>query len=109
APVGIGAIPLLAANQALLSATYIRDTNCSPVGPQPLTWTKVSGPGSATFTNANTAQTIVTMGTPGEYVFRFTAADCHGAASNMVTVCYVPTNEPPTIAITSPTNNQAFM
>ena len=38
-------------------------------------WTVVSGPGSASFGNANALQTSVTFDTPGNYVLRLTADD----------------------------------
>lgn len=40
-----------------------------------LTWTKVSGPGTASFGNAHTGHTSVTVGAFGRYVFRLTATD----------------------------------
>jgi hypothetical protein len=40
-----------------------------------LQWTKVSGPGSVTFTNATSASTGAAFGAPGDYVLRLTAND----------------------------------
>ena len=39
------------------------------------TWSKVSGPGTVSFTDANAAATTATFSTPGTYVLRLTATD----------------------------------
>lgn len=40
-----------------------------------LQWSKVSGPGAVTFTNATSASTGASFGAPGDYVLRLTAND----------------------------------
>ncbi len=63
-------------------------------------WTQLSGPGSAGFSAANSANTTVTLpATPGTYVFQLTAGD--GQLSNSTTVSVtVAANLPPTITST---------
>ena len=39
------------------------------------TWSKVSGPGTVTFGNANAVTTTATFSTSGTYVLRLTASD----------------------------------
>lgn len=46
-----------------------------PNGTLSVQWTKVSGPGTATFGNANTAQASVSFNAPGTYALRLTASD----------------------------------
>jgi RHS repeat-associated protein/uncharacterized repeat protein (TIGR01451 family) len=49
-------------------------------------WTKVSGPGTTTFTSPNTPITSVSFSTPGTYVLRLTASDSELTSSSDVTV-----------------------
>ena len=49
-------------------------------------WTKVSGPGTATFANASAPSTTVTFSDPGTYVLRLSASDTELQASDDVTV-----------------------
>jgi hypothetical protein len=51
-----------------------------------VTWSKVSGPGTATFANASSANTSVSFGATGEYVLRVTASDGLLTATDDVTV-----------------------
>ncbi|MDR1190321.1 MAG: PKD domain-containing protein [Verrucomicrobiales bacterium] len=59
-------------------------------GPEPLTvtWSLVSGPGTAHFTNVHNVQSGVTVSAPGEYVFRLTASDGADTASDEVKVSW---------------------
>jgi hypothetical protein len=68
-------------------------------------WSLVSGPGSVTFGNSNSITTAATFSTHGIYVLRLTANDGAAAASNTVTITV---NLPPTVLLTSPTNNALF-
>jgi hypothetical protein len=68
-------------------------------------WTKVSGPGTVTFTNAAAVDTSANFSAPGTYVLRLTATDGQLSASDEVTVNVseasappVPTGEPTQIA-----------
>jgi hypothetical protein len=53
--------------------------NGSPSG---YAWTQISGPGTATLTNANSATLGVTASVPGAYVFRLTVTDSAGGTSH---------------------------
>jgi len=50
------------------------------------TWTKVSGPGSVTFSDASAPSTTTSFSEPGDYVVRLTASDGDLSASDEVTV-----------------------
>jgi hypothetical protein len=47
-----------------------------------IAWTKVSGPGSVTFTPANALSTTISAGTDGSYVLRLTATDGAGNSAH---------------------------
>jgi hypothetical protein len=49
------------------------------------TWSKVSGPGTVTFANANAPRTGVSFGSLGDYVLRLTANDQTGIPGHIVT------------------------
>ena len=51
-----------------------------------ISWSKVSGPGSVTFTSPNTASTQATFSTAGVYVLQLTANDSQLSSSSNVTV-----------------------
>lgn len=67
------------------------------------TWSKVSGPGSVTFANANALATTATITTPGAYVLRLTATDTAATVSDEITINISGTNDPPIIASQPPT------
>jgi Bacterial Ig domain len=60
-----------------------------PSGLLTTTWSKVSGPGTVTFTNANTLTTNASFSQDGSYVLRLTANDGALSATNDVTVTVV--------------------
>ena len=63
-------------------------------------WTVVSGPGSANFANATSAQTSVTFDTPGNYVLRLSVNDGEFTATDDVAVnvtAVAPTNQAPQV------------
>jgi RHS repeat-associated protein/uncharacterized repeat protein (TIGR01451 family) len=60
-------------------------------------WTKVSGPGTTTFTSPNTPITSVSFSTPGTYVLRLTASDSELTSSSDVTVV-ISANAPPVVS-----------
>jgi hypothetical protein len=74
---------------AALNGT-VSDPDGSP-GPLTVTWTKVSGPGTVTFANPNSASTTATFPSAGTYVLRLGAND--GAAT---------ANDDATIAVSDP-------
>ena len=61
------------------------------------TWSQVSGPGTASFVNANALATTATFTLPGTYVLRLTVTDGALSAIDDVTVIIQPTNQPPTV------------
>lgn len=80
---------------ANLSATASDDGNPNPPGTIARQWSKVSGPGSVTFTDATELATRATFGQPGTYVLRFEADDGDVTSYDKVTVV---ANERPTVA-----------
>lgn len=63
-------------------------------------WSKVSGPGSVSFGNANAPATTASFSAAGTYVLRLTATDGQFASSDDVTVqasAGVPVNQAPTV------------
>lgn len=79
-----------------------------------LSWTQVSGPNTATLTNANTLNLTVANLMEGVYRFRLTATDnvgASGSAEAQVTVNAASVNQPPTanagsnVTIQLPTNS----
>jgi hypothetical protein len=69
------------------------------VGPLSLTWTKVSGPGSVSFTNALNATTAATFSQPGAYVLRLTASDGALSAADETVITLTGENQPPTVDV----------
>lgn len=55
-----------------------------------LTWSLVSGPGTATFANANASDTSVNFSTTGRYVIRATASNALGSVTQDITVDVAP-------------------
>jgi hypothetical protein len=78
------------------------------------TWSKNSGVGNVTFTNANAAATTATFSTTGTYVLRLTATDTALSAYASVTIAVIPTNTAPTVVagpdqmITLPNNTASL-
>src|SRR6266511_3575710 len=62
----------------------------NPPGETTLAWTKQSGPGTASFTNATTAATTVSFSAAGSYVLRLTANDSALSSYADVTVTVNP-------------------
>lgn len=54
-----------------------------------LTWTKISGPGTATFANANQPDTTVAFSAKGSYTLRLTAFDGEFTSSDTVTIVVI--------------------
>src|SRR6185369_2239618 len=62
-----------------------------------ITWSKVSGPGNVTFSNANAASTTATFSQAGNYTLRLTASDTDLTASDDVAVTVIPENHAPVV------------
>ena len=73
-------------NAAALDGTVGDDGLPSPPGAVTTTWSKVSGPGTVTFGNANAVDTTATFSAAGNYVLRLTANDSALSASDDVNV-----------------------
>ncbi len=71
---------------ANLNGTVSDDGLPNPPGTVTSAWSKVSGPGTVTFGNANAVDTTAAFSDAGTYVLRLTANDSALAASDEVTV-----------------------
>ena len=87
-------------NAATLSGTVSDDGLPNPPAALTTIWSKVSGPGTVTFGNANSLNTTADFSTVGTYVLRLTADDGALTATDDVTISAVnqpPTNQAPTV------------
>ncbi len=73
------------------------------------TWSKFSGPGTVTFSNANSFQTQAQFSVEGSYVLRLSVSDSQltGTADVTITV-FTPQTPAPTVAIISPTDGKTI-
>jgi hypothetical protein len=69
-----------------------------PSGTLTYSWSRVSGPGTATFSNSAAASTTVTFSTTGTYVLRLSVSDGSLSSSDDITITYsaTPINVTPT-------------
>jgi hypothetical protein len=88
-------------SHAITSATHLSGTVTDDGLPGPVTiaWTKVTGPGTATFAPANTAGTDVTFSLVGSYTLQLSANDGQYTVNDtvVVTVTSAPVNQPPVV------------
>ena len=77
-----------------------------PTGNLTTTWSKVSGPGTVTFDNANVTVTGATFGAIGVYLLRLTASDGALSASDEVTITVLDNVPVPTVEITLPDGSE---
>ncbi|HEY0764376.1 MAG TPA: PKD domain-containing protein [Pyrinomonadaceae bacterium] len=61
------------------------------------TWSKVSGPGTVTFSNANVTVTTASFSEPGTYVLRLTATDTQLTTTDEITIVVDPVNQAPVV------------
>jgi hypothetical protein len=76
------------------------DDGLPPPGVLTTTWSRVSGPGTVTFGNANGLSTTASFSTSGTYVLRLTASDSALTRTDDVTITVnpaPPVNQPPTV------------
>lgn len=73
-------------NSAALDGTVSDDGLPNPPGAVTTSWSKISGPGSVSFGNANATDTTATFTTAGAYVLRLTANDSQLTAFDEVMV-----------------------
>lgn len=86
------------AGVATLQGTATDDGN--PAGSTlAINWSKVTGPGTVTFDNAQQAATTATCSLPGTYLLRLTASDSDFTGVDEVTITVNPSpgNQPPTV------------
>ncbi len=76
-----------------LDGTVVDDGLPNPPATVTVTWSKVSGPGTVTFGNANAADTTATLSASGIYVLRLTASDSVYTVSDEVTITAVGAND----------------
>lgn len=109
APTNLAPVVNAGANQtitlpaaATLAGTATDDGLPNPPATLTISWSKVSGPGTVTFANANAASTSATFGLAGSYVLRLTASDSALSTSRDVTVTVNPVvigaNRAPTVS-----------
>ncbi|KAF0242744.1 MAG: hypothetical protein FD167_3841, partial [bacterium] len=79
--------------QATLTGTVTDDGKPSPPGQVTIAWSKVSGPGTVTFSSPSTAITNAGFSTAGVYVLQLNASDGQLSSSDTVTVA-VTNNQP---------------
>ena len=92
---------------ATLSGTATDDGLPNPPSAMTTTWTKVSGPGTVTFGNANALNTTASFSVDGTYVLRLTGNDSVLSASDDLTVTVNPAGLPGSLTgsnATPPTN-----
>ena len=79
---------------ASLRGTATDDGWPNPPGALALTWSKVSGPGTVAFANANALSTTVTFSTAGTYVLRLSSEDGSLATTDDLQVVVNPAPNP---------------
>jgi PKD repeat protein len=82
---------------AALDGTVSDDGLPNPPGAVTTTWSKVSGPGTVTFANANAVDTTASFSAAGVYVLRLTANDSELTASDDVTITVSQANSAPVV------------
>lgn len=75
APVVNAGLDLVVSGNAILDGTVTDDGLPNPPGTVITTWSKVSGPGTVTFANANAIDTTASFSLPGTYQLRLTGND----------------------------------
>ncbi len=87
-----------------LAGTVSDDGQPNPPGAVTALWSKVSGPGTVTFSNPNLAETSALFSGSGTYVLRLTAAD--GEVSVFADTTYIIAAGPPPTIATAPQSRQ---
>ncbi len=75
---------------ATLNGSVSDDGKPNPPGALTITWSKVSGPGSVTFSPPNAASTTASFSAPGIYVLRLSVSDSQLSASDDVLIIVNP-------------------
>ncbi|MEO8425631.1 MAG: lysyl oxidase family protein, partial [Verrucomicrobiota bacterium] len=95
-------------SSASLNGTASDDGLPNPPGALVLQWSKLSGPGTATFANASAASTTVSFSQAGTYVLRLSASDSLLSTTDDITVTVNPASPLVTANITSPATGATF-
>ena len=82
---------------ASLTGTASDDGQPNPPAALTTTWSKVSGPGTVTFANANALSTTATFSLAGSYTLRLTANDSALSASDDIVITVSQVNLPPVV------------
>lgn len=83
---------------ATLSATVTDDGQPNPPGQTTVSWAKMSGTGTVTFSNPTSSNTTASFSTAGTYVLRITVSDSILSSTKDVTVTVnAPQNQPPVV------------
>src|SRR5262245_16828371 len=82
----VGKVP----GSANLDGTVSDDGLPNPPGAVTTTWSKVSGPGTVTFGNANAVDTTASFSAAGSYVLRLTVSDSALQASDDISITVNP-------------------
>ena len=95
-----------------VTKTTLRGTACDDALPSnhrlAIAWSKLSGPGTVTFSRPDSTSTEVDFAVPGIYELKLTATDSALTSSDTVVVEVLPPNEPPAVnagidqAVTNP-------
>src|SRR6266511_1633531 len=88
---------ILPANSVTLNGKATDDG--LPGGALAVLWSKVSGPGTVTFTNPNEALTTTSFSVAGTYVLRLNATDSHLTSSSDVTITVASVSVPTLLSI----------
>ena len=106
--VNVGADRTVNAGASLpLTAAFTDDGLPTPPGVPTFVWSKVSGPGTAAFTPANSPQTTVTFDQGGAYVLRLAVSDGEFTATDELTVTVTGSvTEPPVVTVVPGTTPQ---
>jgi len=81
-------------NEAVLDGTVSDDGNPNPPAAVTTSWSKVTGPGTVTFTNPASVDTTATFDAAGSYVLRLSATDSALSSTDDVTVTVSETAPP---------------
>lgn len=73
-----------------------------PAGALEISWSQVSGPGIASFSDATSPTTDVSFDTPGDYVLKLTVFDGDLTGEDEVTITLEPAGPGPEVKITAP-------
>lgn len=92
-----------------LSGSAFDDGEPTPPGALTYQWSKVSGPGGATFSAPTALNSDVTLDAPGSYTLRLAVSDSAlTTTDDLVVTVTTPASQPPIVALTQPRQGGAF-